>query len=62
MVKKQNNKAIVYVLTNPAMPSLVKIGMTTRESIDTLMKELYSTGVPMPFDCEYAREVKASDN
>lgn len=44
------------------MPSLAKIGMTTRESIDTLMKELYSTGVPMPFDCEYAREVKASDN
>lgn len=58
---KQDNKGIVYVLTNSAMPGLVKIGMTTRESIDTRMKELYSTGVPVPFDCEYACEVKASD-
>ena len=57
----KNNKGIVYVLTNSAMPGLVKIGMTTRESIDTRMKELYSTGVPVPFDCEYACEVKASD-
>lgn len=43
------------------MPGLVKIGMTTRESIDTRMKELYSTGVPVPFDCVYACEVKVSD-
>lgn len=61
MRKQDNNKGIVYVLTNSAMPGLVKIGMTTRESIDTRMKELYSTGVPVPFDCEYACEVKASD-
>ncbi|WP_071145651.1 GIY-YIG nuclease family protein [Bacteroides ihuae] len=57
----QNNKGIVYILTNSAMPGLVKIGMTTRESIDARMKELYSTGVPVPFDCRYACEVKASD-
>lgn len=62
MAKQDNNKGIVYVLTNSAMPGLVKIGMTTRESIDTRMKELYSTGVPVPFDCEYACEVKTSDN
>lgn len=61
MAKQDNNKGIVYVLTNSAMSGLVKIGMTTRESIDTRMKELYSTGVPVPFDCEYACEVKASD-
>lgn len=58
---KPDNKGIVYILTNSAMPGLVKIGMTTRESIDTRMKELYSTGVPVPFDCEYACEVEASD-
>lgn len=58
---KQDNKGIVYVLSNSAMPGLVKIGMTTRESIDTRMKELYSTGVPVPFDCVYACEVKVSD-
>lgn len=60
-MSKQNNKGIVYVLTNSVMPGLVKIGMTTRESIDTRMKELYSTGVPVPFDCAYACEVKESD-
>ena len=45
---------IVYVLTNPAMPGLVKIGKTTRESPNVRMNELYSTGVPVPFDCEIA--------
>ena len=51
-------KGIVYVLTNPAMPDLVKIGMTTREHVDGRMKELYSTGVPVPFECAYACEVE----
>ena len=58
---KQQEQGIVYVLTNPAMPGLVKIGMTTRASVDARMKELYSTGVPVPFECQYACEVKASD-
>ena len=42
---------IVYLLTNPVMPGLVKIGMTTQEGIDKRMKELYTTGVPIPFEC-----------
>lgn len=61
MLSKQENYGIVYLLTNPAMPGLVKIGMTTRESIDQRMKELYGTGVPVPFDCRYACKVKSSD-
>lgn len=52
---------IVYLLTNPVMPGLVKIGMTTREDIDARMKELYSTGVPVPFECQFACRVKKSD-
>lgn len=49
---------IVYVLTNPAMPGLVKIGKTARESIETRLLELYSTGVPLPFECAYAARVR----
>ena len=52
---------IVYLLTNPVMPGLVKIGMTTREDMDARMKELYSTGVPVPFECQFACRVKKSD-
>lgn len=52
---------IVYLLTNPVMPGLVKIGMTTREDIDDRMRELYSTGVPVPFECQFACRVKKTD-
>lgn len=61
MTNKQNNYGIVYALTNPAMPGLVKIGMTSRNNIDERMKELYGTGVPVPFECKYACKVKSSD-
>lgn len=49
---------IVYVLTNPAMPGLVKIGKTTQSEVEERMKQLYSTGVPIPFDCAFACRVK----
>ena len=53
-----NNKTeIVYVLTNEAMPNLVKIGKTTRKDVKTRMNELYSSGVPFQFECVYAVEV-----
>ena len=48
---------IVYVLTNPAMPGIVKIGRTTRGSVDARLNELYSTGVPVPFECAFAGRV-----
>ncbi len=52
---------IVYLLTNPVMPGLVKIGMTTQEDIDKRMKELYTTGVPVSFECQFACKVKKGD-
>ena len=52
-----NEKQIVYILTNPGMPGLVKIGKTTRQDVMQRMKELYSSGVPYPFECVYATEV-----
>lgn len=51
---------IVYVFSNPAMPDLVKIGKTNRGSIDKRLKELFTTSVPVPFECEYACEVDDS--
>ena len=48
---------IVYVLTNPEMPGLVKIGKTSRREVQQRLIELYSTGVPVPFECEYAARV-----
>ena len=52
---------IVYLLTNPCMPGLVKIGMTTQEDIDKRMKELYTPGVPVPFECQFACKVNNKD-
>ena len=50
----------VYVLTNPAMEGLVKIGKTTRD-VSLRLADLYTTGVPLPFECEYAAKVKDVD-
>ena len=49
---------IVYVLTNPAMPGLVKIGITSAANPQTRISQLYTTGVPLPFDCVIAVEVE----
>ncbi|HEV8513583.1 MAG TPA: GIY-YIG nuclease family protein [Cyclobacteriaceae bacterium] len=53
-----DNFGIVYLLTNPAMPGLVKIGITTRSDVQSRMDELYSTSVPIPFECAFACKVK----
>lgn len=48
--------SFVYVLTNEALPGLIKIGMTT-SPIETRMLQLDTTGVPLPFECYYAARV-----
>lgn len=61
-MKETNTYGVVYVLTNPAIPGLVKIGMTQREDINERLAELNRpTGVPVPFECQYACKVKVSD-
>jgi hypothetical protein len=42
----------VYILTNPSMPGLVKIGFTDDNTIDYRLTDLYTTGVPEPFKLE----------
>lgn len=55
------NRGIVYVLTNDAMPDYIKIGQTGGDSskdVQQRMRELSQpTGVPLPFNCEYAAVV-----
>ena len=52
---------IVYVLTNPAMPGLVKIGMTDKEHVQQRMGQLFTTGVPFPFECVIAKEIEGQE-
>lgn len=48
---------IVYVMTNPAMPGLVKIGRTRANTLTERQTQLYTTGVPFPFDVVFACRV-----
>lgn len=49
---------IIYILTNEAMPGIVKIGFTTHDSVETRVAELSRpAGVPLPFECHFAAEV-----
>ncbi|MBL0073966.1 MAG: GIY-YIG nuclease family protein [Bacteroidetes bacterium] len=54
-------EGIIYLLSNPVMPGIIKIGRTYKEDVKVRMKELYSSGVPLPFDCEYAATVRNID-
>jgi len=47
---------VIYVLVNQAMPGLIKIGRTA-ENIEMRMRQLDTSGVPLPFECFYAAEV-----
>lgn len=53
------SEGYVYILINPSMPGLIKIGRTTRDG-RTRARELQSTGVPTPF--EVAFELFAPDH
>jgi len=56
---KASRRGIVYVLSNPAMPGLLKIGMTTRTMPERLRELNSATGVPVPYRVEAV--VEAAD-
>lgn len=47
----------VYILTNQAMPGLVKIGFT-KNSVEDRVKELFTTGVPSEFSIAFQIECR----
>lgn len=47
---------IIYILVNPFMPDVFKIGRTER-NVEDRIKELDTTSMPGPFKCVYAAEV-----
>jgi len=57
-VREAQVTEIVYILVNQTMPGLVKIGRTGGAAVEERMKQLYTTGVPLPFECFYASEVQ----
>lgn len=52
---------IVYVLSNSAMPGYIKIGYTKQSDAQLRIDQLYTTGVPVPFNLEYACKVKNAE-
>ena len=50
----------VYILTNPRMSGLVKIGFTLGK-VEDRAKELFTTGIPAPFKIAYQVEVRGPD-
>jgi hypothetical protein len=56
-VQIRGKMGLVYVLTNPVMPGLVKIGCTDDDDASARIAQLYTTGVPVPFQIEFAARV-----
>ncbi len=53
MKKNETKQGSVYVLSNPSMPGIVKIGVT-QDSVENRRKAISkATGVPTPFEVEY---------
>jgi hypothetical protein len=51
LFKAHITNGYVYILSNPSMPNLLKIGYTER-NVGERVDELNSTGVPVPFEIE----------
>ena len=51
----------VYILTNPAMPDLIKIGFTAGDAADRAAQISQGTGVPAPFAVEWFIETTTAE-
>jgi hypothetical protein len=53
----QPDPGFVYILTNASMPGFVKIGLTRKDDVSERLRQLYTTGVALPFECVYSARV-----
>lgn len=51
-MENESQPGYIYIMTNPAMPGLVKVGMT-RNPPEERAVQLSTTGVPIHFEIEY---------
>lgn len=47
----------IYILTNDSMPDYIKLGFTASDDVETRMRQLDTTGVPLPFRLHACIEV-----
>lgn len=52
----------IYILTNPALPGMLKIGKTERNPLDRIRELSSSTSVPTPFQLAYYQPSVDIDN
>lgn len=53
---------VIYLMINVAMQGLVKIGKTdSADTLNTRLRDLYNTSVPLPFECYFAAQVDDAD-
>jgi len=55
-----SSNGFIYILSNPSMPNLYKVGFTTT-SLKQRIQELNTTGVPRPFQAEKVFEIPESN-
>lgn len=59
-MKKIISPGFIYIMSNPSMSGVVKIGKTTQSPF-VRAKELSTTGVPQPFEVEWFQFVNNHD-
>jgi hypothetical protein len=55
--RRSDGAGFIYILSNPAMPGLLKIGRTTRNSLQRALEVSGGTGLPVPYVVEYESRV-----
>lgn len=53
---REEGDEYVYVLSNPSLPGLLKIGYTSKDPMERKKEIDKGTGVPVPFNIEYVKK------